>query len=672
MSASTRTLETLIPRFYPGTTLVVRDDGSAVVVGRRGEVAVEVAQDQSALLQLFDGKRSVAQIAHEHFAVHGFVPFQALLDLLSKLRSEDALTNTEAELDGRVPKLKVSFWRRVGAFRVGRIALPWPRTVGAVVLTLLSLASLSAATWALFHGALERWNAASEYVQEPWRALVDVALGISGALFLRSIFRGAVSAWAGAVPETIELRVHLGVATLAFDPFCALRTSRTARLAAHGVALLAGPVVAAAALGLLPVARGQPWALGALLVALLDTCPFAPTSMGQGLAALAGRIDLRDHARSYLSRRFLSRIGKRTFFAGEHVIVLTATAGLLWCAVVVDLAVRHAPALFNKVLVVWSGATSFNALGAGLLLVLVAAGTLLSLAVFVRMAWAALASAAPDRLRNVPATETSRTPVSSKDKGGRAVLRAIPLFARLDDTTLDALAKETWELNYRPGDVVVRQGDPGDRFFAIIEGDANVELEGPSGKTRVVAKLGANDCFGERALLEDGPRTATVRATSRLSVVSLNRESFERLLAAMPDIDMTQMIRAGGALNKSALFKNVPPERIAAFVAKLEYAKVPAGSVLCSRGERGDFFYLVDSGELLVHGEDDVSVVSKLGPGDHFGEIALLRDAPRTATVRAGTDCLLWRLSAADFYEILESDLRLSVTLEAAASARIR
>lgn len=672
MSASSRTLESLIPRFYAGTTVVARDDGSSVVVTRRGEVVVEVAQDQSQLVQLIDGRRSVAQIAHEHFAAYGFVPFQALLDLLSKLRSEGALTNPDTELDGRVPRLKVAFMRRFGASRLLRIPLPLPPSVVTAFLAALSVAALGAAVFGLTHDAWQTAKAPSDFLQEPWGALAMVAAGVSATIALRSVLRGAVSGLWGQAASTLELRVHFGLLSIEADPTCVVKAARRGRLAAHASSLLAGPVLALITLQFLPAHVSQPMSLGALLLTLLDTCPFAPTSMGQWLATLAGRIDLRDHARSYLSRRFISRLGKRSLFAGEHVIVLTATASLLWCAVAVDVAVTHAPALLTQLWVVWAGATGARAVGAAVALGLVCAASLLSFGVFLRMAWAALASAAPESLRNVPAAESSRTQLSTRDRGGRAVLRAIPLFARLDDATLDALAKETWELNYKPGDVVVRQGDAGDRFLAIVEGEAAVEVEEASGKVRVVARLQTHDCFGERALLESAPRSATVRAASRLSVVSLSREAFGRLVAAMPNVDLTQMIRAGAALNKSAIFKNVAAERMAAFIAKLEPVTFKAGAVLCTKGERGDYFYLIDAGTLYVHGEDEVSVATQLGPGDHFGEIALLRDAPRTATVRAGTDCTVWRLSAADFYALLESDLRLSVTLEAAAGARLR
>src|SRR4029077_17150588 len=97
-----------------------------------------------------------------------------------------------------------------------------------------------------------------------------------------------------------------------------------------------------------------------------------------------------------------------------------------------------------------------------------------------------------------------------------------------------------------------------------------------------------------------------------------------------------------GALDGIALFAplpNVLRERIA---TQLEILDVAAGDVVTYQGEYGDSFYVVDAVTLdvMVDGRQ----VRSLGPNDFFGELALLADPPRTATVRAATDCRLWVL----------------------------
>jgi MFS family permease len=101
------------------------------------------------------------------------------------------------------------------------------------------------------------------------------------------------------------------------------------------------------------------------------------------------------------------------------------------------------------------------------------------------------------------------------------LLRSLPLFAALPAPTLESLARSVRPLAVRAGDVVVQQGDAGDRFYVVADGALAVDVDGT-----LVNELGRGDGFGEIALLRDVPRTATVRATSRVSLYALERDEF--------------------------------------------------------------------------------------------------------------------------------------------------
>ncbi len=112
-------------------------------------------------------------------------------------------------------------------------------------------------------------------------------------------------------------------------------------------------------------------------------------------------------------------------------------------------------------------------------------------------------------------------------------LRRIPLFANLEPGKLKLLAFTSERLNFAPGEVVFRQGDPGDAAYVILAGDADIMVETPSGPAKV-ATLTRNMIVGEIAILCDVPRTATVTAASALTVLRIDKETFYRLINEFP------------------------------------------------------------------------------------------------------------------------------------------
>jgi thioredoxin reductase (NADPH) len=85
-------------------------------------------------------------------------------------------------------------------------------------------------------------------------------------------------------------------------------------------------------------------------------------------------------------------------------------------------------------------------------------------------------------------------------------------------------------LVFTPGDVVLKEGDPADRFYMIVKGEAEVTHREPDGAEVVLNRFGPGDYFGEIGLLNDAPRQATVIARTPLEVMALDRETFARLM----------------------------------------------------------------------------------------------------------------------------------------------
>src|SRR6202011_707620 len=99
----------------------------------------------------------------------------------------------------------------------------------------------------------------------------------------------------------------------------------------------------------------------------------------------------------------------------------------------------------------------------------------------------------------------------------------LELFRHLTPTELTHIAEEMEKHRYQPGHDIIREGEAGDRFFLINEGEVNV-LRGV--ERMVVARLGPGDFFGERALLTDEPRNATVAAVGEVEAYTLGKDQF--------------------------------------------------------------------------------------------------------------------------------------------------
>ena len=107
-----------------------------------------------------------------------------------------------------------------------------------------------------------------------------------------------------------------------------------------------------------------------------------------------------------------------------------------------------------------------------------------------------------------------------------------PFFQGLSRNELIALAKLTEDLEVDEGKVLTREGESGSEFFVIIDGEVGVMKEGQEIRT-----MGPGDFFGEIALLEDRPRTATVTAKTPLRFFVLTRQAFRSMLAHQPELE---------------------------------------------------------------------------------------------------------------------------------------
>ena len=111
------------------------------------------------------------------------------------------------------------------------------------------------------------------------------------------------------------------------------------------------------------------------------------------------------------------------------------------------------------------------------------------------------------------------------------VLRGLPLFADLDERSLQAVAILAHEVSFKAGDAFMLEGEPGDEFYVLLDGTVRIERGG-----RAIRSMTAGGFLGEIALVELRPRTATATCVSDVRALEIRSHEFQRLMDTMPGV----------------------------------------------------------------------------------------------------------------------------------------
>ena len=128
------------------------------------------------------------------------------------------------------------------------------------------------------------------------------------------------------------------------------------------------------------------------------------------------------------------------------------------------------------------------------------------------------------------------------------LLRRVPLFTNIPPSKLKLLAFTSDRISYEAGEVLFNQGDQGDAAYVILSGTADVLIKSASGPIRVQTE-GANAIVGEIAILCDVVRTATIKATTPVEVLKIQKDHFLRMMAEFPEMAIEIMRVLADRLN---------------------------------------------------------------------------------------------------------------------------
>jgi ATP-binding cassette subfamily B protein len=248
----------------------------------------------------------------------------------------------------------------------------------------------------------------------------------------------------------------------------------------------------------------------------------------------------------------------------------------------------------------------------------------------------------------------------ARDAVAADALGKLPLLEFLPAETRARVAARFERVSVPFGAVIVREGDPADALYVLVSGRARVVKRGDTGEELPLNVLRAGDAFGEMALLERTTRMATVRASSDVEILRLDRQAFDELVAAAPDLKKYLELQAAHHrlhtfFRSYTAFARLPVEALATMLAELEVQALAPGELVIRQGDPPGPMYVVEDGRLRVFVEEDGErrYLRYLRRGDFFGELSLFKGEPRSTTVEAVSPCRLLRLTEATFVRLL-------------------
>lgn len=201
------------------------------------------------------------------------------------------------------------------------------------------------------------------------------------------------------------------------------------------------------------------------------------------------------------------------------------------------------------------------------------------------------------------------------------------LFDGLDKPDMDLILLAMKEQNFSGGTKVINEGDDGDFLFVIEKGTLDC-VKNINGEDKVVKVVSTGDVFGELALLYNCPRAANVLAKDDCVCWQLDRETFNHIVK---DAAVKRRTRYDNFLKSVTLISSLEAYDRSQIADALKSETKSSGEKIITQGEPGDKFYVVEEGTLYAM--KDGNRVMDYKPGDYFGELALLKNQPRAASV---------------------------------------
>lgn len=268
----------------------------------------------------------------------------------------------------------------------------------------------------------------------------------------------------------------------------------------------------------------------------------------------------------------------------------------------------------------------------------------------------------------------------------REKLKMVPLFQKCTIGFLHQLALTMKLHNIEKDQIIIKKGERANSMFFVISGIVQVESDDG---TKIYAEMGQNSFFGEVALFYSISRTANIRTKTQCTIMELYKEDLVKTLKQYPNIETHMRAIAeenyklflkreeeikdankktgqeidnsvydveiiGSYLEKIPLFKKCTKTFLNTLSTRTSVAAFKKNEVIIKRGDNSDEMFLIISGKVQVVSEDGTKTFDTMKAGSFFGEVGMLNNSARTATITSATDVELIVLSKKDYYQVVK------------------
>jgi ATP-binding cassette subfamily B protein len=250
---------------------------------------------------------------------------------------------------------------------------------------------------------------------------------------------------------------------------------------------------------------------------------------------------------------------------------------------------------------------------------------------------------------------------SGRNGAVRLLAAELPILSFLP-TDIASLVMDSFEpRSFSFGNTIIREGEKADALYVVTSGRARILKHAERGEEISLQTLRPGDIFGDAGIDGDGVATTTVRASSDLEVLRLDRSVLRALLKRQPELSKYLTLQARhrelrGFFREYLAFARLPDEGLQLLLSELESVNVPPDTVVARQGEAAQQLFIVEEGRLRVHSVQDGRGrdLLYLRRGDYFGDASLFSGEPQETSIVSVGDCQLLALGRPTFMRLVE------------------